>query len=389
MKTPKWKLAILTVVFGLLAGAFVAEVGLRLAGPRWLKDYMKGTNLHGALRYGTDAGWPVETLNHEFVRFKPGQTFKVDYYEYHTAVHTDAWGGRSVGGDPKSKKILVPFIGDSFTFGLGVEDQQTYVSLLGNHPKWHPLNLGVPGSALPNQLDMIEIRHSELNSPRVYVFTFFTGNDVTDIMKYYGYKTETAFEDARRPRRIDLISGNRFLARSYVLQFIELATASGEETSDADKKVRRSWNFRTPSGKRIGSSIYLMMSGSKGYRKIANGYLKVALDRLTDLSKNMRFTPFFVIIPEKHQVETEIFDSQAKHYGLSAEELDRELPDKMIGKLLSERKIEYIDTLPCLINRGGLYYRYDDHLTPAGHAAVGSCIDERLNQKILSYYQVQ
>lgn len=385
MKTPKWKLATITIVFGLLAGTFMVEVGLRLAGPKWLKDYMRGTNLYGALRYGTDAGWPVETLNHEFVRFKPGQTFKVDYYEYHTVVHTDAWGGRAVGGDPKSKKILVPFIGDSFTFGLGVEDQQTYVSLLRNHKKWHPLNLGVPGSALPNQLDMIEMRHRELNSPQVYVFTFFTGNDVTDIMKYYGYKTETSFEDVKRPRRVDLISGNRFLGRSYLLQFIELSTTTQK---DSDKKeARRSWHFRTPSGNRIGSSIYLMMSGSKGYQKTADGYLKLALDRLTEMSKSMRFTPFFILIPEKHQVETEIFESQAKHYGLRPEELDRELPVKMIGELLSERKINYIDTLPCLVNRGGLYYRYDDHLTPAGHAAVANCIDEGLNQKILSYYQ--
>lgn len=388
MKTPKWKLAIVTVVFGLLAGAFAAEVGLRLAGPPWLKDYMKGTNLHGALRYGSDAGWPVETLNHKFVRFKPGQTFKVNYYEYHTTVHTDAWGGRSVGGDPKSKKILVPFIGDSFAFGLGVEDQQTFVSLLGHNAKWHPLNLGVPGSALPNQLDMIEMRHQELNSPRLYVFTFFTGNDVTDIMKYYGFKSDTASEDAKRPRRIDLISGNRFLARSYLLQFIELLTTTSEDkTPESDRRAgHKSWNFRTPSGKRIGSSIYLMMSGSKGYRKIADGYLKVALDRLTQISKNMRFTPFFVIIPEKHQVETTLFDSQARHYGLRKEELDRELPGKIFGSLLSEKKIEYIDILPCLMNRGGLYYRYDDHLTPAGHAAVANCIDARLNQKILSYY---
>jgi hypothetical protein len=113
-----------------------------------------------------------------------------------------------------------------------------------------------------------------------------------------------------------------------------------------------------------------MMSGSPGYRKTANAYLKLALDRLDQTRKKLGFKAFFLIIPEKHQVETQLFATQAQHYGLSPGELDRELPDHMIGNLLTERKIEYIDVLPCLINRGGLYYRYDDHLTAAGHTAV-------------------
>jgi hypothetical protein len=103
----------------------------------------------------------------------------------------------------------------------------------------------------------------------------------------------------------------------------------------------------------------------------------------------MRFKSYFVIIPEKHQVETETLSSQARHYGLTLQELDRELPEKMIEDFFKERNIAYIDTLPCLINRKGLYYRFDDHLTAAGHAAVAACIDQTVNDEILSIYAKQ
>lgn len=40
----------------------------------------------------------------------------------------------------------IAFVGDSVTFGLGVDDADTWVNLLaGNHPDWNTLNLGVAG----------------------------------------------------------------------------------------------------------------------------------------------------------------------------------------------------------------------------------------------------
>ena len=52
-------------------------------------------------------------------------------------------------------------MGDSFAFGVGVDDRQTYVNLLDLKSSLRYLNLGVPGSALPNHLDIIEYRHVE------------------------------------------------------------------------------------------------------------------------------------------------------------------------------------------------------------------------------------
>ena len=120
---------LITVLLGISAGAVLAEFGLRISGPKWLIEQMNGTNLEGALRYGSDAGWPVETMNRKFIRFKPNQQFPVDYYEYHTVVHTDQWGGRASEHSQENEGFLVPVMGDSFAFGLGVKDEETFISL--------------------------------------------------------------------------------------------------------------------------------------------------------------------------------------------------------------------------------------------------------------------
>ena len=381
---------LITVFFGLTAGAIVGEIGLRIAGPKWLMQQMKGTNLDGTIQYGSDAGWPVETINRKFVRFKPNQTFPVDYYEYHTVVHTDEWGGRVVKGLEHSDRMIVPVLGDSFAFGLGVEDEQSFVSLLNLTKTYRYLNLGVPGSALPNDLDIIEFRHKELGSPKVYVLTFYLGNDYTDVMKYYGYgKDDDEKADSSNTglhRVIDSVYIDTFLARSYLVQFLQKMIAANQEESEAERRsLRKSWAFRTFNGKRIANSVYLMMSGSTEYEAAVEKYLQQALHRLMSLSQNLHFKSIFVIIPDKHQVDPLLLQKHAKHYGLPMEKIDVSLPNRFLENILEKDGIAYVDTLPCLKGSKDFYYVIDDHLTAAGHQAVARCIADELNQKISAY----
>jgi hypothetical protein len=381
--------AIIAVLFGMTAASIVAEFALRIAGPEWLTRQMKSTNLEGALRYGSDAGWPVETVNRRFVRFKPNQEFPVDYYEYHTIVHTDQWGGRAANSARKNNSVLIPVLGDSFAFGLGVKDEETFISQLNTKSEYQYLNLGVPGSALPNQLDIIEFRHKELHSSRVYVFTFYPGNDYTDILKYYGYrKQEEKNLDGSTglDKLIEVVYNDRFLGRSYLLQFLGRVLARRQEISGIETRGRgMSLSFRTSQGKRIGNSVYLMMSGSADYERVVDKYLEQALQRLVKLSRNLDFKPVFIIIPDKHQVEQKLFQTQAKHYELSTEMLDPVFPDQFFEKKLEKDGIQYVDTFSCLKDRTGYYFKIDDHLTSAGHQAVADCISGELDRKISAF----
>jgi hypothetical protein len=356
------------ILFGISLGLIAAEVGLRIAGPTWLRQYMVGTNLDGQIRYGSDAGWPVDSRAGKFVRFKPHSQFDVKYYEYSTTVHTDQWGGRLV---PSAKSVpsaaLVPVLGDSFSFGLGVKDEETFINLICKNSEAIYLNLGAPGSSLPNQLDIVEFRHKELGSPPLYIFVFYLGNDFTDMIKYYeGSKTD----ESKKSAVMTLIENSGFIQRSYVAQFL-LHYVSDQSESSGKRKSRY---YRTPNGTRISSSIYLLMSQSKPYMMDAENVLNRSLDRLDDLMKNLHFRSEFIIIPDKHQVDPDFFNKQASVLGLSLDTLDRYYPDRFLEQNLEKRGIPYLDVMGCLKDQRGMYYKVDDHLTAAGHHVVAECI---------------
>jgi len=356
------------IVFGISLGLIVSEAGLRIAGPVWLRQFMIGTNLDGQIRYGSDAGWPVDSRGGKFVRFKPDKQFNVKYYEYDTTIHTDQWGGRLLPDVKKMDNLpLVPVLGDSFTFGLGVKDQETFVNLMCKNSNAVYLNLGAPGSALPNQLDIVEFRHKELGSPPLYVFVFYVGNDFTDIIKYYEGSKNDESKNSEVGRSIE---DSRIIQRSYLAQFL-LHFRSDQSDEKGKHKTRY---YRTPDGKRISSSVYLLMAHSKSYSVEVENVLNRSLDRLEDLSKKLHFHPEFIVIPDKHQADPYHFNKQASVLGLSADTLDRSFPDRFLEKHLEQRGILYLDLMACLKDRPGMYYKIDDHFTAAGHRAVADCI---------------
>jgi hypothetical protein len=165
----------------LLSLEFIA----RVLAPAWLTQRMLFVNPPpGGQAFGSDLAWKVDKKGGYFWRFTPHSEFDVTHVEYSNKAHIDGYGGRvTAGADSAENKDFVPFLGDSFTFGIGVADAETFASLLS--PVASPrriLNLGVPGTALEDQLTIVEIRHDELGRPRKYVFFFFIGNDFSDLI---------------------------------------------------------------------------------------------------------------------------------------------------------------------------------------------------------------
>lgn len=214
---------LISLCIGIVISLIFAELLLRVWTPDWLSLRMKELNAGDQTAvFGTDSGWPYESSDGKFIKFKPGSQFRIRHYEYDETAHIDAYGGRAVEYDAPATSP-VPFLGDSFTFGVGVADYQTYVSLLGARSKRRLVNLGVPGTALPQQLDILEKRFEELGSPKICVFTFFVGNDFSDIYSFY---RESAGVSRKPAGDALLAKANRFvyhhplLKKIYLIQFL-------------------------------------------------------------------------------------------------------------------------------------------------------------------------
>lgn len=181
-------LAVVSILLGFAISLLALEMALRVTAPNWLQERMKELNAGVPYEFGTDQAWPVVRQSGAFRQFVPNSRFMVRNYEYEHAVTIDELGGRSTLYTSDNSEII-PFMGDSFTFGVGVRDSETFVSLVGEQSTQRFLNLAVPGSSLHNQIEIVKARHSALGKPKMYIFCMFMGNDLADIRKRYERST--------------------------------------------------------------------------------------------------------------------------------------------------------------------------------------------------------
>jgi hypothetical protein len=115
----------------------------------------------------------------------PGSVYRQVSNEYDALITITDKGHRVpvVLGNPD-----IVFIGDSFTFGFGLEDDQTFVSMYCRQQRLNCANLGEPGSGTAKQVDRLErlltLWGWRPREVRLFVFamsgSFSAGNDFVD-----------------------------------------------------------------------------------------------------------------------------------------------------------------------------------------------------------------
>ena len=127
--------------------------------------------------------------------------------------------------------------------------------------------------------------------------------------------------------------------------------------------------------------IFSLINIESPYLKKALPTFRLQLDELGQLSKERSFNFIFILIPHKVQVDDEELEKEIKRYGLRKENLDIELPNRVLSEELLRRNISFIDLLPCLRGKEEkLYYVYDSHFNARGHQAVSSCLETELDR---------
>ena len=139
----------------------------------------------GLLQYHSQFGWVLsknwrgEHLHHDF---------KVDYT-------TNADGYRHAKPDSDNttnKNSKVALVGDSFTFGIGVNDTETFTHKLNQlDSRKEYINLGIPGYSTDQQYLLVKYRHSRLKADQ-YILMFYLGNDLLDNALSYPLQAEQA-----------------------------------------------------------------------------------------------------------------------------------------------------------------------------------------------------
>ena len=392
LKNREYFYALIAILLGLAGSLVLGEVFIRLLAPEWLEHRMDllraGEDVDEG---GSDLFWPYDRLDGRFLRYKPLHQFRIDNREYHNSVQIDAVGGRSTCDTtikPSRRSLVV--LGDSMTFGLGVEDCETFSSLLAQkHREFRTLNLGVPGTALPQQLFIASKRQSEIGNAEIYLFFFFLGNDFSDLIRSRPFWWESDKRSDSPPntppfrenvqhiqkRVIDRLNAMSLLSPfkpSYLLQLLRsvaLQVYLGGRPASANDSFQAMY---TRDNERLDSERLALRDNLS--------YLKMFIKK-----NNAR--SIIVAIPDKHQIIESARKNQAKYYGLKVEEFDPLLPNRILTEESARANISLVDSTVCLDNRpdkADFYYVLDTHLTKAGHKALFECIDSSLNEYINS-----
>jgi len=356
-----------------LAALGAAELALRLFAPQ-------------ALLHDPDAFLPDPNLG---ARLKPGFADRVVTTEFSStwAINVDGYRGPRAGSrGPADLRVVT--LGDSFTFGYGVEEEQAWPRQLerlldeGSGPSAagvEVLNLGVGGYGTWQEAAWLEEKAPSLK-PDLVVLGFYVGNDPADNARAAraarashdggeGGATPAEAGGSRTERlkrwlgsRVHLYAlvstrGDELLVRLGLRQLVypfEMEILRPRETPE----VSEAWRSTQP-----------------------------ALTRLAVFSRRTGTPVMVVVIPMKHQVSEPVWRRLVAHY---AGEWDRDRPQRLMRDMLGVEGLEEIDLLEGLRQEAArepnvpLYWARDQHWSAAGHAAAARLIAGGLRKGILA-----
>jgi lysophospholipase L1-like esterase len=123
-------------------------------------------------------------IAHPYIGYlhEPDNTFVLAGKDFRAVNHTDGYGFRN--GWPWPEKAEIIAVGDSLTFGYGVEDDQTWPALIAKQlPQNRLINLGLIGAGPQQYLRVYETFAIRLH-PKVVLIGLFAANDFWDASQF-------------------------------------------------------------------------------------------------------------------------------------------------------------------------------------------------------------
>lgn len=277
--------------------------------------------------------------------FPPNTVYRQISNEY-DARTTITDKGHRVPGSAGNPDLI--FLGDSFTYGFGLTDEQTFASIYCETTQRACANLGIPGSGTAKQLTRLKYfldtygwRPKEV---RLFFFgmsgSFSAGNDFADNYNY-GERTgaTTADVDPEVPRAQPRpgLSGRIIGAQNFLL-----------ERSNLVRRVKFHW----------GPTLKSLFINDFGESRMSRS-LSLTADALRELDALSRRAGFayriYLIVPVQDILRGTDGETLAVLNRISP------VPVTPTADVLRDQPERF-------------YYHYDGHLNVAGAAAVGSLL---------------
>lgn len=341
---------VLSAIFSITYGLAILAVGLgglELVS-RWLYPLSPGT------RYLGQSGQSVQVFEGDD-RFRSGIVFRQVSADF-DAIATIGPNGYRVPASSQAPQSI--FLGDSFTFGNGLEDDETFAAIYCARTKRRCVNLSVPGTGTHRQMRILERQFdengwNEVEDLKLFVLamssSLMAGNDFADTLIEAGLAKEN--EDAKpsvESAQPTVAKERRLLHRivqnrQWILAHSNLARVFYAQFGPA----LRAWLSLETSVAQLDAGVDAMAQ---------------ELIHLADLSEIQGFrVTIYVLHPMQDLLRgtwNETTDAVRRAAGA----------------------LKVIDTAPALIdNPAAFYYPYDGHLNPAGALRIADFLLDGVN----------
>ena len=321
-------------------------------------------------------------------KFRPDTSGTLVTSEFKVEFVTNSHGFRDreyeMPKTPGTCRVLV--VGDSFSVGFGVKQENVYSQILeqllnsgsekNGSLQWEIINSSVPAYAPYMYAEAARKYAPEFNVDMVIV-GFFIGNDFIGIGENDRMIIENGYLvrwDRSLPNASPGGDRNRSVANYFRSLRVFLAFNSHLYVLLRNVANRYRWNFTFRDHKyKLG--LYRTESASDQY-----GTVETHIKKLKRIVDSHDTSLLFIIIPDRKQVYDDIWSAAVAGSGLAPEEFAYDAPNRRLIRILKRHDIRYIDMLPVMRNRQDeeFYFTRDAHWNPAGHLAAAEVIFEHI-----------
>jgi lysophospholipase L1-like esterase len=335
-------------------------------------------------------------IAHPYIGYlhKPNNTLIIAGRDFRAASHTDGYGFRNAWPWPEKAEIVA--VGDSVTFGYGVEDDQAWPALVAKAlPHNRLINLGLIGAGTQQYLRLYETFGTRLH-PKVLLIGFLVRNDFWDANMFDRWLKSGAVGNYKVWRDFGRPNSTRLSLDQPIGNFLTSLLWRGHVLASKShfynllmyvQRYLRGWGpskptiFRAPDGTQLqldlGGFTDQTGIGRPGDR--AFDLSVQALQRLDSIARANGTKILVILQPSTEEVYLPL---------MGQTNLDTD-PGRPLRVKLGELGIPYLDLLPEFRNRAAkgevLFFETDGHPNARGYALIAELVLAHLNNNAKTY----
>jgi lysophospholipase L1-like esterase len=379
-RTEAFKLTAVVCTVVLMIG--VAELFVRLADgifPEETRQLLSSTP--------ANSGLPHPYIGH---LQRPNRTMVFTGRDFKASHKVDAVGFRNRWPWPERADIVA--IGDSLTFGLGVDDDREWPSIVAHATGREVINLGLVGAS-PEQYFRVYQTFGAAVRPKLLLVGVYAQNDFWDAAMFDQWLREgvgdnyMVWRDFGRPRRFTFSLRRPIATAEGVFRAHIYPVVRSSHLYNLVRGIRggtggiaHAWttlSFADGSRLQLSKDEFVFMTAGAQPDRPEFRLVLDALRKIQSFAKEQGTRTLVILQPSKEEVYLPLMGEPVTD------------PTGPLRQALDEAGLEYLDLQPVFRQRAKagerLFFEIDSHPNEAGYRLIGQSVAAQIHQNAGSY----